>query len=67
MFPRLQRSCILTINGGSSSLKFALFDGRNEVNAPLISVDSAATAVRVIRTDEELMIARCAVLCLKST
>lgn len=31
---------------------------RNQDNAALISTDSSATAVRVIRTDEELMIAR---------
>ncbi len=32
---RLDRSCILTINGGSSSLKFALFDGKSiPANSP---------------------------------
>ncbi len=31
---------------------------RNEANAPLISTDTSRAAVRVIRTDEELMIAR---------
>ena len=32
---RLDRSCILTINGGSSSLKFALFDGKSApANSP---------------------------------
>jgi acetate kinase len=31
---------------------------RNAANAPLISSDAAAAKVRVIRTDEELMIAR---------
>lgn len=32
---RLERSCILTINGGSSSLKFAIFDGKaTAANSP---------------------------------
>jgi acetate kinase len=31
---------------------------RNEISAPVISPDAAAVKVRVIRTDEELMIAR---------
>lgn len=38
---------ILTINGGSSSIKFAL-----------ISAESTRVRVRVIRTNEELVIAR---------
>jgi acetate kinase len=32
--------------------------GRNATNAPLISADDSRVAVRVIRTDEEVMIAR---------
>jgi acetate kinase len=39
-------------------LGISLDGGRNEVGAPLISTDSSSTTVRVIRTDEEAMIAR---------
>ena len=81
---------ILTINGGSSSIKFArddigeplrrsfhdaaelraricsilgflgieLDEARNAANAPVISTEASPATVRVIHTDEELMIAR---------
>lgn len=57
---------ILTINGGSSSIKFAFFEflgialnaSRNAQNAALISPDGARVTVRVIHTDEELVIAQ---------
>lgn len=68
---------ILTINGGSSSIKFAQFEAgdavghrvvhggpnycdpqRNAKNAGLISPDEGRVKVRVIHTDEALMIAR---------
>ena len=39
-------------------LGIELNEGRNSKNAPLISKDGARVAVRVIRTDEEIMIAR---------
>ena len=39
-------------------LGIELNDGRNTKNASLISIDGGRVAVRVIRTDEELMIAR---------
>lgn len=80
---------ILTINGGSSSIKFALYqvgeplrrglygkvdriglsgtnltfhgielnESRNAETAGVISTDDSRVTVRVIRTDEELMIA----------
>ena len=63
-------SSILTINGGSSSIRFAVYEAgetprlqdddhrRNASNAPLISPDAGRVKVRVIRTDEELTIAR---------
>lgn len=35
--------------------------GRNEAGEPLISTDAGATRVRVIRTDEGIMIARAAI------
>ncbi len=50
---------ILTINGGSSSIKFALFDAGDSLRRILegvISTPAGRVAVRVIRTDEELMI-----------
>ena len=51
---------ILTINGGSSSIKFALFEAGDSLRRILEAVISAAAgraAVRVIRTDEERRIA----------
>ncbi len=43
---------------GLSFLGITLDEDRNHSNAPLISADDARTPVRVIRTDEESMIAR---------
>lgn len=43
---------------GLEFLGIALEDGRNESCEPLISTDSSRTKVRVIRTDEESVIAR---------
>ncbi len=43
---------------GLGSLGIALHRTRNAKNAPLISKDSGRVTVRVIRTDEELMIAK---------
>ena len=43
---------------GLGFLGIELNEGRNAKNAPLISTDGGRVAVRVIRTDEELMIAR---------
>ena len=43
---------------GLSFLGIKLNQPRNAKNAPLISTDAGQVAVRVIRTDEELMIAR---------
>ncbi|MEK7780835.1 MAG: acetate/propionate family kinase [Verrucomicrobiota bacterium] len=43
---------------GLSFLGIKLSKPRNVKNAPLISTDASQVAVRVIRTDEELMIAR---------
>ena len=43
---------------GLGFLGIALDHGRNAENAPLISPDAGRVRVRVIRTDEELMIAR---------
>jgi acetate kinase len=43
---------------GLGFLGIELNEGRNTKNASLISTDSGRVAVRVIRTDEELMIAR---------
>jgi acetate kinase len=43
---------------GLGFLGVELDAGRNEKNAPLISPDTARVKVRVIRTDEELMIGR---------
>jgi acetate kinase len=51
---------ILTINGGSSSIKFAVFEAGDSLRRILEGVISAAAgrvAVRVIRTDEERIIA----------
>src|SRR5664280_2723758 len=54
---------------GLGFLGIALHHKRNAKNAPLISRDTARVKVRVIRTDEELMIARsvCRVLNLGAT
>ena len=52
---------ILAINGGSSSIKFALFETGESLRRILEGVISGAAsrvAVRVICTDEELVIAR---------
>jgi acetate kinase len=43
---------------GLEFLGISLDDGRNESGEPLISTDESPTKVRVIRTDEETMIAR---------
>ena len=43
---------------GLNFLGIEVNEGRNTENAPLISTDAGRVAVRVIRTDEELMIAR---------
>jgi acetate kinase len=50
---------ILTINGGSSSIKFALFEAGDSLRRILAGAICAAanrTPVRVIQTDEEWMI-----------
>jgi len=64
---------ILTINGGSSSIKFALFEASDPLQrileggierigsrnaAGVISAAAGRVTVRVIRTDEEIMIAK---------
>jgi acetate kinase len=41
-------------------LGIELDEARNGVNAPVISTETSPATVRVIRTDEELMIARAA-------
>jgi len=54
-------SRILTINGGSSSIKFAMFeagDSLQRIMERVISAAASRVAVRVIRTDEESMIAK---------
>jgi acetate kinase len=43
---------------GLEHLGVQVDDARNDVDAPLISTDASTCAVRVIRTDEESMIAR---------
>ena len=43
---------------GLGFLGISLAPSRNEANAPLISADGATVAVRVIATDEQVMIAR---------
>ena len=45
-----KKPSILTINGGSPSIKFVLYEA--------VSADDARVIARVISTDEELMIAR---------
>ena len=52
---------ILTINGGSSNIKFALFeagDSLGRILQGLISANASRVAVRIIHTDEEWMIAK---------
>jgi hypothetical protein len=44
---------ILTINGGSSSIKFALFEAGEPLRRILGSEFACPVKVRVIRTDEE--------------
>ncbi len=50
---------------GLQFLGIELDEARNAANAPVISTESSRATVRVIRTDEELMIAReaCRLLC----
>ena len=51
----------MTIHGGSSSIKFALFEAGDSLRRILEGAISAAASratVRVIRTDEERMIAK---------
>jgi acetate kinase len=43
---------------GMEFLGISLDPDRNQVNAPIISVEGASTLVRVMKTNEELMIAR---------
>ncbi len=52
------RSIRARICEGLGFLGIELDEGRNTENAPLISTGGGRVAVRVIRTDEELMIAR---------
>ena len=52
------RSIRARICEGLGFLGIELNEGRNTENAPLISTGGGRVAVRVIRTDEELMIAR---------
>jgi acetate kinase len=46
------------ICNGLGFLSIQLDETRNKANAPVISVDAGAVTVRVIRTDEEVMIAK---------
>jgi acetate kinase len=46
------------ICAGLGFLGIELNEARNTENAPLISTDNGRVAVRIVRTDEELMIAR---------
>jgi hypothetical protein len=46
------------ICNGLEFLGIELNDARNADNAPIISMDARPVTVRVIRTDEEVMIAR---------
>jgi acetate kinase len=50
---------------GLEFLGIELDEARNAVNAPVVSTEASPATVRVIRTDEELMIARavCRLLC----
>jgi acetate kinase len=43
---------------GMEFLGIHLNPGRNDANAPIISLDGTPCTVRVMRTDEDLMIAR---------
>lgn len=52
---------------GLEFLGVRLHEGRNSKNGPVISVPGAKATVRVIRTDEELMIARSTARLLKLT
>jgi acetate kinase len=58
------QTCILTINGGSSSIKFALFAPEFAIGWDSLESNSKKSEMRpmrtvfVIRTDEEFMIAR---------
>lgn len=52
---------------GMTHLGLMLDDGRNRANAPVISADGSAVSVRVIATNEELMLARHARDALRST
>ena len=52
---------ILTINGGSSNIKFALFEAGDSLGRMLqglISANASRVAVRIIHTDQEWMIAK---------
>ena len=53
------------ICNGLNFLGIELGDARNAINAPIISMDDKSVTVRVIRTDEELMIARSVIRMLK--
>jgi acetate kinase len=46
------------ICSGLEFLGLELDDARNAANGPVISIDGSKTTVRVIHTDEELMIAK---------
>jgi acetate kinase len=48
----------MRICDGLGFLGLELDPHRNDANSPVISTDASRVAVRVIRTDEELMIAR---------
>jgi acetate kinase len=48
------------ICAGLAFLGIVLDPGRNAAGAPVISADGASTPVRVIRTDEESMLAKTA-------
>ncbi len=61
MAKKLNQAYIMTINGGSSSIKFAVFEAGDLLRRILNGVISAVAgrvAVRVIRTDEEQMMAK---------
>jgi acetate kinase len=52
----MERGSVLAINGGSLGIE--LHDARNAAHAAAISTDASRVTVRVIPTNEELMIAR---------
>ena len=54
----MRRSSVERICDELGFLGIELNEARNMKNAPLISTDGGRVAVRVIRTDEELMIAK---------